>query len=141
MNDLAFLMRKEKQLPTPALVFIRGEAARYYAPHIGCVEYTSGLVDCVHGLIEVGMDAPELIPGYLCHEFRHHWQFHSGLPVGRSKLAEFEKMEYEDGVRMYFRDWWELDALQFELKHEPNWCGLYMADCLGDEIYRQPRPK
>lgn len=70
----------------------------------------------------------------LTHEWRHHWQNESGWDISGPWPYHHQEIreDYEREIKRYFRMPYELDALLFQHRHEPDdlsdyWMSLVMA--------------
>lgn len=134
--ELRWLARHDKDILLPEIVFApdmdkiaRNRCAGcYWKPEHS--EYLIGesFVPFDRGVIAIGTEDPELIPGIIAHEWRHHWQFHRGLLPSKVAAWKFST-DYDTTIRRFFRERpHEMDALKYQLKHAPDWHSQNMLD-------------
>jgi hypothetical protein len=114
-------LKAPKWLPAPTIVVATEltNADGFYAPpplgdvfdHGGCFEKAKGT-----GLIVLAACANEEV---LAHEFRHHWQWHCGVPFDHVPFNP-DKDYREAVVEFFLKSYTESDALRYELKKVPK---------------------
>jgi hypothetical protein len=121
--DLHWLSKRDKWLILPELrIEHAGDVHRnycyYYPP--GVWTMPSGLeFDTQNGLIFINADYPAKIESTMAHEWRHHYQHHSGMKsihTYNPELLDWSYENYKDSAKKYFSMLHERDALLFQCK-------------------------
>ncbi len=123
--DLHSLWERDKWLPLPGLVYAQDlfNAGGYYVtPQDG--EHTTACGICApanNGVIVVNAQiwldsddgSDDDIYNTIAHEWRHHWQIHTGVKLPGSRWSQVEGCEYWESVAQYFQTPTEFDALVY----------------------------
>ena len=106
---------KQISLPTIVVNHDEGYDGCYYTPRNGQILIAGRHYDAGNGIIEIRHDSHEAT---LIHEFRHHLQFHAGIPIEGNSFVGTHGNSYKEKIVNYFTTQpTELDALQFEMTH------------------------
>jgi hypothetical protein len=138
--ELRWLARHDRDIPLPEVLFASTnqdfEGKRcggcFYTPKPGEFLYRDAFIPFERGVILVGTEDPEVIPGIIAHEWRHCWQFHRGLlrspqPYNPDEFSEADT--YDSAIRKYFRTQrQEMDALLYQFAKHPDWSSKRMVD-------------
>lgn len=140
--ELNWLRRHDRSLVVPEVLFLpqpetnTGKSCGgFYAKPENQEWFIGGqFVDGRFGVIVIGTDDPELIPGAIAHEWRHHWQLFNGMPLDSARQYEgcFAGRTYEAGIKNYFTHFKsERDALIFQSRVADDWCADYWRELSG----------
>lgn len=131
--ELGWLAKGDKSLFLPELVFAEiPTGGCYHAPEHGVNEEYG--CDARKGIIVVStLYGSEVVAATLAHEWRHHWQWWSGIKF--DYVPWIGEEDYDSELRAYFkRSSTERDALRFEMKkaqapHHDEWMSI-LQGCL-----------
>lgn len=112
---------KPKDIPMPNIVVesVFNCSAYYVEPESEQHEINGHFYDIDNGLIVINENEVDVIfAGTLAHEYRHHWQYYSGIEI--DSIWEI-KSDYKSAIIEYFTTYpIEMDALIFEMKLYPE---------------------
>lgn len=129
-----YLSRYDKSLLLPKIVYSPMDqvGGQYYRPGRYEIEKDGRYHDARRGIIIISTRYPELIPGSIAHEWRHHWQiFNIGPHPNWPWQFENGKDDYQESIRKYFRMWHEFDAFRFEYHFARNWSNENWREIIG----------
>lgn len=126
-SELHWLTRRYRGLLIPRVIVDDGltETSGFYVrPAHDIWLMANGSVSRSRGIIVVNGFCE---PCTLAHEYRHHWQWCTGI---RFNHTEWELAgTWEESISRFFSaSWTERDALRFERKMYPSWFNEQMLD-------------
>lgn len=122
--DLRWLSRHARGIPVPKLVVDDDliDCGGYYFPSVDSEAIINDdlVVDGKSGVIVVSGYHAERHHSTIAHEWRHHWQMHTGNGWDVVLDWNYEELGYERSIAEYFKQPHELDALLFERRVAPS---------------------
>jgi len=139
--DLHWLWERDKWLPLPDLVYRQDGSGSgvYYPPDPSPFFLEDGnTIAGLNGIICVSPDhndTEEAVANTLAHEWRHHWQWHSGKPWTPQRWAQCSADEYLGNIAAYYlRSRMEMDALLFSVRAAPSELSSEWVDAISARL-------